>query len=159
MFSKNKLHSIFRQKAINGGILFGKAKNCASMKQTEVAIVSSVSTLSKIDSSKCKLLKESLLTNQIVLFFRKNHFIVEAVDEKISIFKSAGLIDYWTSKYEERYPKFETKGPKVLTLYNFFGIFKAWIYFLIIAFFSFCAEIVVKRIMKKYLLRKKSVWV
>lgn len=43
--------------------------------------------------------KEFLYTFQYGIYFRKNSFLEEGFNEKISILKSSGLIDFWASDY------------------------------------------------------------
>jgi hypothetical protein len=117
------------------------ANNCAFMPPKDVFITSSVGTLSKIDVSQCKVLSEPLLINHLVLFFRKNHFLVETVDDKIGIFKAAGLNDFWISKYgNKKKPIWIDNGPKVITLHTISGTCKLLLYGLILALISFIIE-------------------
>lgn len=117
------------------------------MHQKEVVVTSSVGTMSKVDISRCKVVQEPLLINQIVFFFRKNHYLVNLVDDKIGIFKAVGLNDYWISQYvkKKKFISFDS-GPKILTIYTLSGIFKIFIYGLVVATFVFFLEIFYHRI-------------
>lgn len=75
-----------------------------------------------------KVCKEYLYNNDVVLYFHKDFYLVKTMDEKISHFKSAGLIDHWISKYIDKKflslpePAFK---PKVMKIYpDFFGVFE-----------------------------------
>jgi hypothetical protein len=115
------------------------------MKQKEVFVTSSVGTMSKIDLSRCKVVQEPLLTNQLVLFFRKNHFLVDSVDNVIGLFKAAGLNDLWISKYVRKEKAATDPGPKVMTVYNLSGTFKVFIYGCSISCAAFFAELVYRK--------------
>jgi hypothetical protein len=130
--------------------LFKFANSCAEMNQKEVVVSSSVGTMSKVDLSRCKVLPEPFLTNQIVLFFRKNHFLVDSVDKTIGIFKSVGLNDYWISQYGKRKKiVFADNGPKILTIGKLSGIFYILIFGLILGVFTFIFEIFLHRFIYK----------
>lgn len=46
-----------------------------------------------------RILPEIVFSVPVAIFLPKNHFLVSEINEKISIFNSAGLITFWTSKY------------------------------------------------------------
>lgn len=79
---------------------FDLLENCGSLPPKEVILTSLVSAIQKFDMSNCKILEENVVVSPIVLFFRKNHFLIEAVNEKLGLFKSAGLIDFWIANSE-----------------------------------------------------------
>jgi hypothetical protein len=86
--------------------------------------------------------------NSIVIYFRKNHYLVDAVDQKISLFKSAGLIDFWISCFNKAKQKpVVPNGPKVMTFYDLSGIFKVWIFSLIISVAALLAEIIIIKVL------------
>lgn len=101
--------------------------------------------MSKIDTSRCKIVKEPLLTNQIVLFFRKNHYLVEAVDNVIGIFKSSGLNDYWIAKYSKKIEVLIESGPKVMTAYDLSGTIKIFFVGSMISAVAFVCEVLYNR--------------
>lgn len=115
------------------------------MPRKEVFVTSSVGTMSKIDTSRCKIVQEPLLTNQIVLFFRKNHYLVEAVDDVIGIFKSSGLNDFWISKYAKKTKKLVQLGPKIMTVYDLSGTFKIFLIGSMISATTFVCEVLYNR--------------
>lgn len=93
----------------------------------------------------------------LTFYFRKNHYLVRAVDEKIFLLQQSGLIDYWTYIYDEfKRPRgVEEIGPKVMSLYDLSGIFKVWMFGLLISAGVFVTEIVgsmTSRVFKTYLL-------
>lgn len=80
------------------------------------------------------------MLNPVVLYFRKNHFILKAFDRKISLFKSAGIVGYWISCFKVKQFSQNKNNPKVMTLYDLSGIFKVWIFGLVIALVAFVIE-------------------
>lgn len=115
------------------------------MNQKEVVVTSSVGTMSKVDTERCKILPEPLLTNQIVLFFRKNHFLVDRVDDTIGLFKASGLNDYWISQYLKKSKVLILNTTKVMTIRSLSGIFLILIFGLFLATFVFAFEILYRR--------------
>ena len=134
-----------RQHPVSPEQLFVYANSCSELPQKEVFITSSVGTMSKIDTSRCKIVKEPLLTNQIVLFFRKNHYLVEAVDNVIGIFKSSGLNDYWIAKYSKKIEVLIESGPKVMTAYDLSGTIKIFFVGSMISAVAFVCEVLYNR--------------
>jgi hypothetical protein len=120
------------------------------MSQKEVVVISSVGMMSKIDVSRCKVVKEPLLTNQLVLFFRKNHFLVDSVDDVIGIFKAAGLIDLWISKYVRKKRTIDDQNPKVMTIYDLSGTFEIFFIGSFVSFSSFVVEIIFQKVQRRY---------
>lgn len=117
-------------------------EKCDQLNRNEAIISSQASTLSKFDMTKCKVLSEPVVTNAVVLYFRKHHYLVKAIDRKISLFKAAGLIEFWISCYDRPKDKRRTNGsPKVITVYELSGIFQIWIYCMTFAFLVFCLEL------------------
>lgn len=106
-------------------------KNCQMLQPDEVVLASYISIVKKYDLSICRIKKEPFFLNHVVFYFYKNHFLVKPVDQKISIFKSAGLIDYWISKYRPQKSNSvltAKKSPKVMTLFDLSGVFLILIY-------------------------------
>lgn len=97
--------------------------------------------MSKIDLSRCKVVKEPLLTNQIVLFFRKNHILVEPIDNVIGAFKAAGLNDLWISKYVKKQKILVYEGPEAITFYDLSGTFNLFKVGILIACLAFVGEL------------------
>lgn len=72
-------------------------EDCEDLQPNEVIVFSQFDSIDKHDMTKSRILKEPILLNSIVLYFRKNHFIYKAVDRKISFLKAAGIIYYLIS--------------------------------------------------------------
>lgn len=81
----------------------------------------------------------------MAFYFPKNSFLTEAVNEKISILKAAGLIDFWISKHMDvKYVKVQepTKEPTKLNFYQLSGIVCIWGFGCVSAFMVFIVELV-----------------
>lgn len=72
-----------------------------------------------------KMCKEAFFMNPIVIYTRKNFFLLTALNKKISIFLSAGLIDYWHFRDFNFHDNAEqaTNYPRKLTIENLEGSF------------------------------------
>jgi hypothetical protein len=74
-----------------------------------------------------EILDESLLTNEFVFYFAKNFYLVDEINDKISQFKSNGLIDCLMKKYFVK----DKKGkdpPAGLKFKQLSGIFELLVY-------------------------------
>jgi hypothetical protein len=97
--------------------------------------------------SKCRVLDETVTINPIVIYFRKNHFLVESINTKLGQMKSAGLIQLFKSMYTGKNLKsvFGGRKPKVLTLYDLSGVLEVWMFSLVLATSVFIVEVFVKK--------------
>lgn len=79
---------------------------------------------------------EVILTVPVVFYTHKNSYLAKIFDEKIDLLKSAGLIDYWISKYvDPKYLRFKTKDPPPSTL-SFQELLGAFQFFFVGSLFS-----------------------
>jgi hypothetical protein len=106
-------------------------------------------------NSSCQIAKEKLLTNQIVFYFRKNHFLAEKFSKKLVHWFEAGLMKKVISKFIdfEAQKNRKSKNLKVLSLDQLYGIFGVWAFGLLIAILTFFKEILIgkwkNKMMKK----------
>lgn len=72
-----------------------------------------------------KFCKETVLNVPVVIYTRKNFFLVHALNSKIDLLKSAGLIELWRHEnIDERFlDQNEFKQPSGLTVDNLKGFF------------------------------------
>jgi hypothetical protein len=120
------------------------------LRPKEAVLASQASAMMKFDLSHCRILKETVIVNPIVLYLRKNHFLVQSFNKKLSLFKSAGLIDFFVSKFAGRRSKTDqSRNLKILTLFELSGAFKVWLFGLAIAAMTFVIEIVSKLAKKR----------
>ena len=64
------------------------------------------------------------------MWFPKNSYLIEAIDDKLLWYQCSGLIRYWASFEEDHKflnPKPDPKGPTPLSLENFSATFQIWI--------------------------------
>lgn len=94
----------------------------------------------KVTSSICK---ERVMVMSIVMYYRKNYFLVPAVNKVIGHLKSSGLIDHIHYKYIEKrlMKKVTQKVPKEINLSQMLGCFQLLIGGCFISFFCLILEI------------------
>lgn len=91
-----------------------------------------------------RIADEHLMTNQLVFYFQRNHFLADKVTEKIDIFQEAGLIEMIMSKYLDYQflkPKLHGHNPSVLTVSHLSAVFGVWFGFLMLSAVIFVMEI------------------
>ena len=77
------------------------------------------------NGSNIKYCKESLMTFNIVLYFRKGFFLRDEIDRKLDGLVSSGIFNYWiknASKFHGLQP-YEHKHPRNMTLDDLRGPF------------------------------------
>lgn len=91
-----------------------------------------------------KMCEETMLTGLFPYYFTKNFYLVNEVNELISKFQSAGLIDRIQSKYVgmDSINKIEPKPPSAFTYNNIKGFFYLFFYGCALALISFIGEII-----------------
>ncbi|CAO1388058.1 unnamed protein product [Diamesa tonsa] len=90
-----------------------------------------------------KVLKEFLFTAQIVIYYTKNFYLKEEVNDKLLYMKASGLVDHWISKsMDMKYlnMKEPKHGPKKLNLQQLSGGFQVWLGGCFIGFSTFLCE-------------------
>jgi hypothetical protein len=95
-----------------------------------------------------RVLPEYLYSFNYVIYFQKNSPYLRAFNEKISLYKSAGLIDYWVSKYlNAAYLNMpEVAGePKKLNIQQLRGGFQLWLMGCAVGFIIFAIEVIYDR--------------
>jgi hypothetical protein len=104
-----------------------------------------------------RVLPEYLYSFNIVIYFQRNSPYLRAFDEKMSLFKSAGLIDYWVSRYLNaaylNMPE-QVSEPKKLNLTQLRGGFQLWLMGCGVSFAIFVAEVIRGRIFSLSLMNK-----
>lgn len=99
-----------------------------------------------------RVLPEYLYSFNYVIYFQKNSPYLNAFNTKMSLYKSAGLIDYWTSKYlNTMYLNIQAPnvGPKKLNLVQLQGGFQAWLIGCGISSFIFLLEFIRNKSMQR----------
>lgn len=91
-----------------------------------------------------RILPEHLYSFNCVFYFRKNSPYVSAFDRLTSLYKSAGLIEFWKTKYLDTasiMPQITQKLPTKLNLDQLGGCFQLFSFGLILSFFAFIGEV------------------
>lgn len=93
------------------------------------------------------LMKKSLAVIPIVIYTRKNFFLLDALNEKIDIFKTAGLIEYWFFKNYNfvNVTAKRIEGPKKLTVDKLAGCFQILSFGCTISFVIFIIEVIIQK--------------
>lgn len=93
------------------------------------------------------VLKEYLLDVQIVIYFPRNFYLVEPMNDKIGIFKAAGLVNLWMERYiDKSYLKIKPQKTKarVMNIKQLFGGFQILLIGTLTASFVFIFELMSK---------------
>lgn len=91
---------------------------------------------------------EYLKAMQIVLLFRKNSFLVDVFNDKMSALKAGGLINFWIAKHmDQKHLKVERTpgGPSTIKLHQLSAIFIIWLAGCFIGAISFILERLITR--------------
>lgn len=130
--------------------------------EAKIAVTSSLEQIlyfNKINyknSSTLTVCKENLFTFQYGIYFRKNSFLEKVFNQKISIFKSSALIDFWASDYISAKflnIKIHDGSPKKLNIHQLTGGFQVLFIGLGVGFFVLICELLSKRFQLKKLQR------
>jgi hypothetical protein len=92
---------------------------------------------------------EVIMTIPTVFYLRKNSYLTEVINEKIDQLKSAGLIDYFISKYlDPKYLRVKRieQGPRKLNVRELLVAFKLLVIGLLSSLVGFVYEIVLHRL-------------
>jgi hypothetical protein len=96
--------------------------------------------------------RENFMTIPVVIYARKDFFLIDKVNEKIQLVQAAGLIDYWHSQAidKKNLKADDSSGqPIKLSLRHLLGSFAIWMFGLIIALIMFMAENCKFRLMRR----------
>lgn len=100
----------------------------------------------------------------ISIYYPKNSYLVEPIDEKLIWYQSSGLMPYWAShEMDFKYLTYKSslKGPKAMSLENFSGTFQIWMFASTLSVGIFLIELCQKRIVslkkQNYVVKFKKV--
>lgn len=86
---------------------------------------------------------EVFMTLPLVIYTRKDFFLLDAFNEKIEMLRAGGLIDFWKCQIiDKRF--LNTKAfvsPKVMTMYQLLGCFEVLCIGCAMSLIGFCGEI------------------
>ena len=106
-----------------------------------------------------RIANERFLTNQLVFYFQRNHFIADKFSEKIALFQQFGLVQKLTSNYVDmRFAKYQApkKQKTALTLTNLSAVFGVWLVVLLVSILFFLLELCWHRSQKRMKLKKPT---
>ncbi|CAG9809741.1 unnamed protein product [Chironomus riparius] len=91
--------------------------------------------------------REHFLLIPIVIYAKKNFFLMQAINEKIEILRAAGLIEYWfllslSKEFENKMPN----HPKVLTFDHLSGCFYIWIFGCSLSILALVFELMIEKL-------------
>lgn len=95
---------------------------------------------------------EIFLAVPIVIYTRKDFFMLHTLDKEIDKLKTAGLIDHWNSEdiHFEILKEKDPRDPKLLTLTQLTGCFQLFLFGSFVSFATFVGE----KFVKRFLVRK-----
>lgn len=97
--------------------------------------------------------KETFSTGNIVMFFPKNFYLIEAINKKISEFQASGIIQHLVERYmDKRYWNFRrvAKGPERISFQHMQGSFIMWLFLCLASFSVFTIEVIFHAVRLKH---------
>lgn len=91
-----------------------------------------------------KICKEYFVTVSVVMYFRKNSYLIETVNHVLIRLEAAGLIEYWDSKFIDKKALKVIQvdnEPKALTFSQLIGSLQLWVCGCFIAISCFLIEL------------------
>jgi hypothetical protein len=73
-----------------------------------------------------KICNEPMRTDNIVMYFPKNFYLIDSINKKLSAFQSSGLVEFWIKKFmDQRFFKYKQmkQGPRRLNINHLTGVF------------------------------------
>lgn len=107
-----------------------------------------------VASQTLRVCHETILTAHVAMFLQKNSYLKDALDMKIRLLKSNGLINHWIAKfmdYKYLNVKQQSHGPEKLNFNQLLGAFQVWLYALCLSVCLFISELVIHTIRRKLL--------
>lgn len=104
--------------------------------------------------------KEQVMMVHVTMFFQKNSYLKEAIDQKIQALKPNGLINYWISQYMDyKYLQMEQKenGPEKLNLQQLMGAFKVLAFGISVSFLFLFVEFIIHFLQEQKLRRTRRI--
>lgn len=102
----------------------------------------------KSKTSGYKYCKEVYITVPVVIYARLDFYLLDAINEKIEVLKSSGLIDYWHYRSVQYFKTNTVIKPRVLKVNQLSGCFYFVIFGNVVSFLIFLGEIFVKSYFK-----------
>lgn len=90
--------------------------------------------------------KEILFSLPIVIYAKKDFFLIDEINSKLSDLMASGLIEYWQSEMLKKKKIDNVRGPKVLTYKMLSGCFHILLCGLLISLITFCVEVLYNKL-------------
>lgn len=96
-----------------------------------------------------KTCREKLRSENLVLYFQKNFYLKQKINEKMNIFIQSGLINYWIKKHMTiRKFRPRDQGPQALSTDHLAGVFDIYLMLCTLACFSLIQEIFLRKLLQ-----------
>jgi len=90
------------------------------------------------------------MTIPIVIYTKKNFYLLQAMNDKIESLIAAGLIEYWHSlSYNKELLTKHSIPPKVLTFDHLSGCFYIWICGCLVSLLTLVFELMISKIKRR----------
>lgn len=97
--------------------------------------------------SRYKVCKERVLSIPVVIYTKRDFYLLDALDKKIDAFKSAGLIGFWKFQEVDRFLKTKNSDDHhTLTFFQLIGCFYVLLAGCVISFVVLFIEILANRL-------------
>lgn len=142
---------IFREKFVSFDKLAKMLLEMQSSPTVNAAVVRSLTSIKYHNqvadsSNRLNFCKETLLTVPVVIYTRKNFFLIDAMNEQFENFKAAGLLTKWFKEdiYHDVTDEIVADVPKVFSLHDLLGCFQVWVFGMTASFVIFVVEMFYK---------------
>lgn len=97
-----------------------------------------------------QICRERYVGIPIVMYAKKNFYLLPTINDKIELLRGAGLIEYWHSlSFIEKSLNQQSNTPKILTMGHLSGCFIIWIGGCFISCFAFIFEFIISKWKKR----------
>lgn len=97
-----------------------------------------------------QICREAFMLVPVVIYTKKNFYLLRTINEKIEIFKAAGLIEYWYSlSFNKELLTKHSIPPKVLTFDHLSGCFFIWICGCLVSLLTLVFELMINYIKRR----------
>lgn len=148
IFSNKPNHLRSRQINFTGDNIFSSIKPAPQYS----AVISTTSSVfvekSKINqTAEFQICKESFFTVSVVIYYRKNYFLIESINNVMNKLVSAGLVEYWHRKFvNEDYSKLRrNENRSAMTFDHLKGIIQLWAFCCCCSIICFFCEKIVHK--------------
>lgn len=98
-----------------------------------------------------KKCRQPMRTDSLVIYFQKNFFLVDAINEKLGVFLSSGIVENFIKKLNNKkiFDNKSKSGPRKLSLSHLFGVFGIFSIGCAASNFAFLAEHIFQKLKKR----------